>query len=61
MKIVKQRVALWQVSPISIVGGRGGNKKSVSITPIVNVDHHRDHQSNDEDGEGGGDGEDGEE
>ena len=61
MKIVKQRVALWQVSAISIVG-RGGNKKSVSITPIVTADHpwdpHRDsafdyghRQYSDEDGE----------
>ena len=61
MKIVKQRVALWQVSAISIVG-RGGNKNSVSITPIVTADHpwdpHRDsafdyghRQYSDEDGE----------
>ena len=40
MKMVKQRGALWQVSAISIVVGRGGNKKSVSITPIV-IDDHR--------------------
>ena len=63
MKIVKQRVALWQVSAISIVG-RGGNKKSVSITPIVTADHpwdtHQDYghgQYGDEDGEDGEDGE----
>ena len=62
MKMVKQRGALWQVSAISIVVGRGGNKKSVSITPIVTADHpwdpHRDsafdyghRQYSDEDGE----------
>ena len=63
MKIVKQRVALWQVSAISIVG-RGGNKKGVSITPIVTADHpwdtHQDYghgQYGDEDGEDGEDGE----
>ena len=41
MKILKQRVALWQVSAISIVS-RGGNKKGVSITPIVIADHRCD-------------------
>ena len=58
--MLKQRVALWQVSAISIVG-RGGNKKGVSITPIVTADHPWDtHQDFGHGQYGGGDGEDGE-
>ena len=57
-KILKQRVALWQVSAISIVVGRGGNKNGVSITPIVIADHRYDYDGDDDDNDDDVDGDD---